>query len=86
MPDPTQQIDFLASAADLGRAIQAARKRSGETQQALARRCRVGRRFVLELEAGKPSVRLDKALQVMYAVGLTGILVPIAVIQAALGK
>jgi DNA-binding XRE family transcriptional regulator len=84
--DPFSLVVFLTSGADLGRAVEIARRRSGETQAALAKRCRVGRRFVYELEAGKKNVRLDKALQVMYAVGIAGMLVPLELVREAMGR
>jgi len=74
----------LTSAAELGAAIRAARKALGLTLTDAARRCRVGPRFLLELEHGKPNVRLDKALAVMYGVGLAGIVLPMEVVRQAL--
>jgi HTH-type transcriptional regulator/antitoxin HipB len=84
--DLSALIVFLTSGADLGRAVLAGRERLGESQAALARRCRVGRKFLRELEAGKASVRLDKALLVLYAVGMAGLLVPMEMVRGAVGK
>ena len=53
----------------LGSAVQAARKRLGLTQPQLALAAGVGVRFVVELEAGKPTVRLEKVLSVLQALG-----------------
>ncbi len=53
----------------LGHATQAARKRLGLTQPQLALAAGVGVRFVVELEAGKPTVRLEKVLSVLHALG-----------------
>jgi HTH-type transcriptional regulator/antitoxin HipB len=53
----------------LGNAAQAARKRLGLTQPQLALAAGVGVRFVVELEAGKPTVRLEKVLSVLHALG-----------------
>ncbi|WP_045220073.1 helix-turn-helix domain-containing protein [Desulfonatronum thioautotrophicum] len=60
----------IASAADLGRIAAEKRKLDGLTQADLAGYCGVGERFVGELERGKPTVRLDKALQVLEGLGL----------------
>lgn len=50
-----------------------------------APRCRVGVRFLRELEEGKPTVQLQKVLQVMFGVGLIAIVVPYEAAMAALG-
>ena len=60
---------LINSPAALGTAVQAARKRLGLTQPQLALAAGVGVRFVVELEAGKPTVRLEKVLSVLHALG-----------------
>ena len=45
------------------------RKAAGLTQVELSRRAGVGLRFVRELEQGKPTIRLDKANQVLAMFG-----------------
>lgn len=60
----------IVSAGELGRQVAEKRKQDGLTQAALAGYCGVGPRFVGELERGKPTVRLDKALQVLEGLGL----------------
>lgn len=40
------------------------------TQQAFADLCGVGRRFLSELENGKPTVEFGKVLQVLAAAGI----------------
>jgi y4mF family transcriptional regulator len=45
------------------------RKAAGLTQVDLAARAGVGLRFVRELEQGKPTVRLDKVMQVLDLLG-----------------
>lgn len=57
------------SSATLGITVQAARKRLGLTQPQLALAAGVGVRFVVELEAGKPTLRLEKVLNVLHALG-----------------
>ena len=67
MSKPTAVI---LTAADLGRAIRARRKRDGLTLSEAAGLTNVGIRFLSELENGKPTVRLDKLLQVLAGLGL----------------
>ena len=60
---------LINTPAALGTAVHDARKRLGLTQPQLALAAGVGVRFVVELEAGKPSVRLEKVLNVLHALG-----------------
>jgi y4mF family transcriptional regulator len=53
-----------------GRAIRTARKAQGLRQDQLAGAAGVGVRFIVDLEAGKASAQLGKALQVAAALGL----------------
>mgnify|MGYP000193861351 CR=1 FL=1 len=53
----------------LGHAVRTARKQLGLTQPQLALAAGVGVRFVVELEAGKPTVRLENILRVLNALG-----------------
>ena len=59
-------IDTMA----LGKAIRRHRKSIGLTQQDAAGLCGVGERFLSELERGKESASLGKALQVIRRLGL----------------
>lgn len=68
---PIGNMGLIATPADLGTAIRRARKAAGLHQRELAGLAGVGTRFLIELEAGKPTVRLDKLLAVMAALGLT---------------
>ena len=67
----------IDSAESLGAALRAGRKRLGLTQSDLALAAGVGLRFIVELEAGKPTVRLEQVLRVVGALGgslaLTGL-------------
>jgi HTH-type transcriptional regulator / antitoxin HipB len=54
----------------LGQIARAARKRLGLTQPQLALAAGVGVRFIVELEAGKPTVRLESVLRVLHALGV----------------
>ncbi len=53
----------------LGLAVRTARKRLGLTQPQLALVSGVGVRFIVELEAGKPTLRLENILRVLHALG-----------------
>jgi len=53
----------------LGTALRSARKHLGLTQPQLALAAGVGVRFIVELEAGKPTLRLENVLRVIYALG-----------------
>jgi y4mF family transcriptional regulator len=58
----------------MGKAIRRQRKFMGLTQQDAAGLCGVGERFLSELERGKESASLGKALQVIKRLGLWVIL------------
>lgn len=60
----------IRSAADLGRLVRDLREKQGATQADLANFAQTGARFIVELEAGKPTVRLDKVLQVLSILGV----------------
>ena len=62
---------MIRSVQDLGAALRVARKALGLTQADLALAAGVGLRFVVELEAGKPTVRLELVLRVIDALGGT---------------
>ncbi len=79
------QLVFLASPAELGRAVRAARLARSLTQEDLAARARVSRKFVNQLEEGKASAHLGKVLTVMMSAGLVGMVVPVEEMRAALG-
>ncbi len=60
----------IRTAADLGKAVRKQRKADGLTLAEVAGLTNVGIRFLSELENGKPTVRLDKLLHVIGALGL----------------
>ena len=66
----------IQTAADLGKAIRDQRKSDGLTLAETAGLTNVGIRFLSELENGKPTVRLDKVLRVVNALGLQMHLTP----------
>ncbi len=59
----------IQSTQQLGDALRAARKQLGLTQPQLALAAGVGVRFIVDLEAGKPTVRLENVLRVVDALG-----------------
>jgi len=59
----------IRSPQQLGHALRAARKQLGLTQPQLALAAGVGVRFIVDLEAGKPTVRLEHVLRVIDALG-----------------
>ena len=56
--------------AELGKIVKQARKNAGLRQAQAAALCGVGTRFLSDLENGKPTLRLDKVLQVLKGFGL----------------
>lgn len=59
----------IQSTQALGQAVRAARKRLGLTQPQLALAAGVGVRFMVDLEAGKPTLRLEPVLRVIASLG-----------------
>ena len=53
----------------IGTAVRNARRTQGLRQDQLAGAAGVGLRFIVELEAGKPTIQLGKAIQVLAALG-----------------
>ena len=62
-------MTLIRSAQQLGDALRAARKQLGLTQPQLALAAGVGVRFIVDLEAGKPTVQLQQVLRVIDALG-----------------
>jgi HTH-type transcriptional regulator / antitoxin HipB len=60
----------MRSSKEFGAAIRAARKAQGLRQDQLAGATGVGTRFLIDLEAGKATAQLGKALAVAAALGL----------------
>ncbi len=57
--------------AALGQTVLQSRKQLGLTQPQLALAAGVGVRFIVDLEAGKPTIRLETLLKVLQALGGT---------------
>lgn len=64
-------LNLIDTPAALGQASLMARRQLGLTQPQLALAAGVGVRFVVELEAGKPTLRLSHILRVLHALGGT---------------
>lgn len=61
---------------DIAGTVRTARKAQCLRQDELAGAARVGVRFIADLEAGKPTAQLGKALQVLEALGCQFEIVP----------
>jgi len=62
--------------ARLRSAVRKRRKLLGLTQAALARTAGCGLVFVYDLERGKPSLRLDKLLNILHVLGMDMVVTP----------
>ena len=60
----------IHSTTQIGQRVRQTRQQLCLTQPQLALAVGVGIRFIVDLEAGKPTVRLDKVLQVLSGLGL----------------
>ena len=63
--------DPMLTPADIGTIVRTTRKAQGLRQDVLAGTAGVGLRFIVDLEIGKPTVQMGKALQVLQALGCT---------------
>ena len=61
---------------DIGEIVRTARKDAGLRQHELAGTAGVGLRFIVDLEAGKPTAQIGKVLQVLAALGCSVEIVP----------
>jgi y4mF family transcriptional regulator len=60
----------IQDAQNLGQAIRQQRRRLKVTQRDLAMTSGTGLRFIIDLEKGKPTCHLGKALEIVRALGL----------------
>lgn len=60
----------IMNSISFGQLIRSTRKKANLTQAALAAASGIGERFVRELEKGKPSCQLEKALLVAQMLGI----------------
>ena len=58
-----------ASTAQIGEIVRRVRKAQGLKQMELACYANVGVRFLIELESGKPTIQMGKALKVLETLG-----------------
>lgn len=68
---------FIDTTERLAEVVRVRRHEQGWTQAELAVRAGVGRRFVVDLEAGHPRAELAKTLQVLAALGVQPLAVPV---------
>lgn len=61
----------IRAPADLGELIRRRRKALGLTQASLAEQATVGRRFLIELEEGKPTAQIGKVLRILSMLGVS---------------
>lgn len=64
------QLAQIENPEDLGETIKTWRKTFRITQEELAEMAGVGRRFIIELEHGKESIQIGKALKVLASLKL----------------
>jgi y4mF family transcriptional regulator len=62
--------------ADIGDLVRTTRKAAGLRQDELAGAAGVGLRFIVDLEAGKPTAQLGKVLEVLAALGCAVTITP----------
>lgn len=67
---PEREVIMIENALQFGTAVASARKALGLTQRELALTINSGERFIVDLEAGKSTAQLGKALAAAQAVGL----------------
>jgi len=60
----------ITTSTELGTAIRTARKGIKVTQKELAMTAGVGLRYLIELERGKPTARLEGVFKILQALGL----------------
>jgi HTH-type transcriptional regulator / antitoxin HipB len=60
---------LIQNSVDLGRVVRETRKRLKLTQPQLALAANVGVRFIVELEAGKPTLRFENIMRVLHVLG-----------------
>lgn len=63
-------MPLVETTADFGAAIRTERRAQGLTQSELAEWCGVGINFVSDVERGKPTVEMDRALRLSQMLGL----------------
>ena len=64
------EFNKLVSTKDIGLLIKTTRKAQGVTHEQLAGVANTGIRFISDLENGKPTIQVNKLLNVLSALGL----------------
>ena len=64
------EMMLLENAVDFGRAVRTARKEAGLSQAQLAEKCNCSQRLVSEIERGKETAELGKALGLLAGLGV----------------
>jgi len=67
---PIRNMKTIKTSVELGAAIRAERKRLKVTQKELAMAAGTGLRFLIELERGKPTSRIEGVFKVLQALGI----------------
>ncbi len=62
--------DSIRNAEQFGSLIRDRRRAAGINQDELAARCGVARRFIIDLEAGKPTCQIGKAITAAVELGI----------------
>lgn len=75
-PTPPQQETVVRSAQALGATLRAQRKHLALGQLDIAGLGGTGNRFIVELERGKPTVQLQKVLDIIDLLGLEVVIRP----------
>lgn len=60
----------VGTVADIGALVEAMRKQQGLTQQDVSGLSGLGGRFLVDLEKGKPTIQMQKVMDVMALLGL----------------
>jgi len=76
----------IRTAQQFGLAIRSRRKQLKVTQKELAMTCGTGLRFIVDLEKGKPTCQIGKALHVLHSLGLAIDTAPLGRAASAGGK
>ena len=70
-PNGNKTSLHIRSTCDIGSLVKQRRKALGLTQATLAEQAGVGRRFLIELEDGKPTTQVGKTLRVLAMLGIS---------------
>ncbi len=70
MSTPAPEERLIGTAADVGHLVREVRVQQGLTQPELAAASGTGVRFIVDLERGKPTVRLGLTLRVLWMLGI----------------